>query len=127
MLTARAGLLWLATSSATLAAPPESRLNERARAAIATGARRIAVIGTEGTVRSGAYQDALRRLDPGVVVEAAPCPLLVPLAEEGWGDHPITDQVAESYLRPLLDRGITPIITGFCGRAPCGSRRGATC
>jgi glutamate racemase len=83
-----------------------------ARAAIATGARRIAVIGTEGTVRSGAYQDALRRLDPGVVVEAAPCPLLVPLAEEGWGDHPITDQVAESYLRPLLDRGVEALILG---------------
>jgi glutamate racemase len=83
-----------------------------ARAAIATGARRIAVIGTEGTVRSGAYQQALRQLDPGVIVEAAPCPLLVPLAEEGWGDHPITDQIAETYLRPLLDRGIDALILG---------------
>jgi len=83
-----------------------------ARAAIATGARRVAVIGTEGTVRSGAYQGALRRLDPDVDVVAAPCPLLVPLAEEGWGDHPITDQVAETYLRPLLDRAIEALILG---------------
>lgn len=83
-----------------------------ARAAIATGARRVAVIGTEGTVRSGAYQAALRRLDPGVAVDAAPCPLLVPLAEEGWGDHPITDQVAATYLGPLLDRGVEALILG---------------
>ncbi|MEN8164262.1 MAG: glutamate racemase [Acidobacteriota bacterium] len=82
------------------------------RAAVAGGARRIAVIGTEGTIRSGAYQDSLHRLAPEVSVTAAPCPLFVPLAEEGWGDHPITDQVAELYLRPLLDAGLEAIILG---------------
>jgi len=70
------------------------------------------VIGTEGTIRSGAYQDSLYRLAPEVSVSAAPCPLFVPLAEEGWGDHPITDQVVETYLRPLLDSGIEAIILG---------------
>lgn len=82
------------------------------RAALARGARRIAVIGTEGTIRSGAYQQALRKQAPDVSVIAAPCPLFVPLAEEGWGDHPITDQVAEIYLRPLLDQGIESLILG---------------
>ncbi len=80
------------------------------RAALAAGARRIGVIGTEGTVRSGAYQRALERLGDGVEVRAAPCPLLVPLAEEGWGDHPITDQVASLYLAPLLEWGAEVLI-----------------
>jgi glutamate racemase len=82
------------------------------RAALASGARKVAIIGTEGTIRSSAYQKALHRLAPEVSVSAAPCPLFVPLAEEGWGDHPITDQVAEVYLRPLLDAGLEAIILG---------------
>ena len=82
------------------------------RAALAGGARKVAIIGTEGTIRSGAYQKALHRAAPEVSVTAAPCPLFVPLAEEGWGDHPITDQIAEIYLRPLLDTGLEAIILG---------------
>jgi len=82
------------------------------RTALAGGARNVAVIGTEGTIRSGAYQKALHQAAPEVKVSAAPCPLFVPLAEEGWGDHPITDQVAEIYLRPLLDTGLETIILG---------------
>ena len=83
-----------------------------ARAAVATGAEHIAVIGTEGTVRSDAYQKALARLAPSVKVGAVACPLLVPLAEEGWGDHPVTDQVAQHYLGPLLDWGVETVILG---------------
>ena len=82
------------------------------RAALATGARRIGVIGTEGAVRSGAYQRALERADRRLDVNAVACPLFVPLAEEGWGDHPVTDQVAEIYLRPLLDWGAEALILG---------------
>jgi len=82
------------------------------RSALASGARRVAVIGTEGTIRSGAYQEALHRLAPEVSVSAAPCPLFVPLAEEGWGDHPVTDRIAEIYLRPLLEAGLEAIILG---------------
>jgi glutamate racemase len=82
------------------------------RAALATGSRSIGVIGTEGTIRSGAYQSALVGRDPDVIVEATACPLFVPLAEEGWGDHPVTDQIAESYLRPLLDWGADALILG---------------
>jgi glutamate racemase len=82
------------------------------RAAIAGGGRRIGVIGTEGTIRSGSYQGALAVIAPSLGVRATPCPLFVPLAEEGWGDHPVTDQVAELYLRPLLDWGAETIILG---------------
>ncbi len=66
------------------------------RAAIATGATRVGVIGTEGTIRSEAYQRTLASRTASVEVEAVACPLLVPLAEEGWGDHPITDRGGES-------------------------------
>jgi glutamate racemase len=82
------------------------------RAAVATGARRIAVIGTEGTVRSGAYQSALIAVDPEIQVRSVPSPLLVPLAEEGWGDHPVTDQVVRHYLQPLMDWGAEALILG---------------
>jgi glutamate racemase len=85
------------------------------RAALATGIRRVGVIGTEGTIRSGAYQRALERADRGLAVDAVACPLFVPLAEEGWGDHPVTDQVADIYLRPLLDWGAEALILGCTG------------
>ena len=81
-------------------------------AALATGSDRVGVIGTEGTIRSGAYQTALASLSPGIEVEATACPLLVPLAEEGWGDHPVTDQIARHYLQDLLDWGAETIILG---------------
>jgi hypothetical protein len=70
------------------------------RAALFTGAQRVGVIGTEGTIRSAAYQEALAGLGPAVEVRTAACPLFVPLAEEGWGDHSVTDQVARHYLAP---------------------------
>jgi glutamate racemase len=102
----------LAEVSAACPVPVVGVVDPGVRAALASGARRIGVIGTEGTVRSEAYQRALRRAAPEVKVEATACPLFVPLAEEGWGDHPVTDQVAEIYLRPLLDLGVDAIILG---------------
>jgi glutamate racemase len=47
-----------------------------------------------------------------VTVDAVPCPLFVPLAEEGWGDHPITDRVAQIYLGETLSRGVEALILG---------------
>jgi glutamate racemase len=74
-----------------------------ATAALAAHGRRIGVIGTEATVASGAYPRALHALDPAVEVVAHPCPLFVPLAEEGWFDHPVTREVAEIYLAPFRE------------------------
>jgi glutamate racemase len=64
----------------------------------------IGVIGTLGTIRSGAYEAALRALDPSVNVTGQPCGLLVPLAEEGWTADGIARTVAERYLRELATR-----------------------
>jgi len=82
------------------------------RAGLATGVGRIGVIGPEGTIHSGAYQRSLTRLAPETGVRATPCPLFVPLAEEGWGDHPVTDEIARHYLGPLLEWGAEALILG---------------
>jgi glutamate racemase len=70
----------------------------------------VGVIGTPGTIRSGAYQGALARLAPDARVSAMACPLFVPLAEEGWigGDVPI--QVARRYLASLA--GVDTLVLG---------------
>ena len=73
---------------------------------------RVGVIATEATVRSDAYPRALRALRPDLEIVSKPCPLFVPLVEEGWHDDPITEQVAERYLRPLLDAGIDTLVLG---------------
>jgi glutamate racemase len=63
---------------------------------------RIAVIATEGTIAGGAYQRALRERRAAAAVVAAPCPLFVPLAEEGWTDGDIVLAVAHRYLDPIF-------------------------
>ena len=65
-------------------------------AAKASNKRRVVVIGTEATVASHAYRSALEA--KGVAVREKACPLLVPLVEEGWTAHPVTEQVARIYL-----------------------------
>ena len=84
-----------------------------ARAAVrASGGGHIGVIGTSGTVYSGAYEQAIRNLDPDVRITARACPLFVPLVEEGWIDHPVTRQVAQEYLAPLVAEHITALVLG---------------
>jgi len=73
---------------------------------------RIGVIGTLGTVASGAYPAALERLAPGVSVISRACPLFVPLVEEGWIDHPVTRAVAEEYLLELRNGHLESLILG---------------
>jgi glutamate racemase len=74
--------------------------------------RRIGVIGTSATIRSQAYSKAiLARCDTAQVFTRA-CPLLVPLVEEAWLDHPVTMQVLREYLRPLLRSRIDTLVLG---------------
>ena len=70
-------------------------------AALATGARRIAVIGTRATVGSDAYRRGIHAADRSIQVESIPCPLLVPLAEEGVVSGPIAEAVLDLYLGRL--------------------------
>jgi len=65
-------------------------------ASTATKNRKVVVIGTEATVSSHAYRKALEKR--GLNAREKACPLLVPLVEEGWVEHPVTEQVARLYL-----------------------------
>ncbi|MEZ4451149.1 MAG: glutamate racemase [Nannocystaceae bacterium] len=62
----------------------------------------ILVCATEGTVRGGAYERAIRARRPDAAVISLPCPLFVALAEEGWVDGPIAEAIARRYLQPVL-------------------------
>ena len=73
---------------------------------------RIGVIGTEGTIGSGIHAEYLKKLDPMITVIGRPCPLFVPLAEEGWTHDPVTTQVAERYLEDLKKENIDTLILG---------------
>lgn len=61
------------------------------------------VIGTDATVSSHAYQKALASLK--IEAREKACPLLVPLVEEGWVEHPVTEQVARIYLQEAFSDG----------------------
>ena len=81
-------------------------------AARTTRSGRIGVIGTAGTIASGAYDKAVRRLVHNARVYAQPCPLFVPLIEEGWIDHEATRSIAREYLTPLRDVDIDVLVLG---------------
>jgi glutamate racemase len=84
-----------------------------ARAAIdATKAGIIGVIGTEGTVRSEAYQKAIMERVPDARVHSRPCPVFVSLAEEGMSHHPATLIMTREYLAPMLSQSIDTLIMG---------------
>lgn len=73
-------------------------------ACLASRSGHIAVIATEGTVRGGAYQDAIVRRRHDARVSAVPAQLFVALAEEGLCRGPIAESVARHYLEPLFNR-----------------------
>jgi glutamate racemase len=83
------------------------------RAAVrATRSGRVGVIGTQGTIASGAYQRAIREASERVNVAALACPLFVPFVEEGWLEHPATALVATEYLTPMAQRGVDTLVLG---------------
>lgn len=84
-----------------------------AKAAVdSTKNKTIGVIGTRATIASGAYEKAILALEPGATIHSAPCPLLVPLIEEGLIEDSVTDQMLRRYLEPLLSQGIDTLVLG---------------
>ena len=84
------------------------------RAVLVTKNKRVGLIATAASVRSGAYEAALRRLDPEIRVFSRACPLLVPLVENGRvrpGDV-VIEAVAREYLAPLKEAGVDTLILG---------------
>lgn len=84
-----------------------------AKAALAaTRNHHIGVIGTRATIRSGAYEKALRAADPNVQVTSQACPLLVPLIEEGMLYDEVTERMILRYLEPLLTDEVDTLVLG---------------
>lgn len=84
-----------------------------ARAAVkATRDGRIGLIGTRATVQSGAYIEEIAKLHPEAQIFAQACPLLVPLAEEGWDADPVTNLIVYRYLQGLMHERIDTLILG---------------
>jgi glutamate racemase len=84
-----------------------------ARAAIkASRSGKIGVIGTEATIGSGAYTRAIQALRPRAEIYTRACPLLVPLAEEGWIDNEIAERTVAHYLESLKQSGIDTLLLG---------------
>ena len=100
-----------------------------ASASAASQTRNVVVIGTEATISSHAYAKALQAR--GVQAKEKACPLLVPLVEEGWSDHAVTEQVARVYLdeafadgsesADVLVAGMHPLSTAQAVVAPTSS------
>lgn len=74
--------------------------------------KKIAVLGTSATIRSHAYDQTLKALDPKAEVYEQACPLFVPLVEEGFVSDPITELVAERYLSKIKKEKIGTVILG---------------
>jgi glutamate racemase len=87
-----------------------------ARAAVAAADRRgcgkIGVLGTPGTVASGAYPRAVAQLSTRLEVVAQAAPLLVPLVEEGWLDGEVPELAITRYLEPLMRAEVGVILLG---------------
>jgi len=117
-------LLVIACNTASAAALPRLReafdvpilgvVEPGARAAAAaTRNRRVGIIGTEATIRSRAYVECIRALDPAIALVDRACPLFVPLVEEGRGcDDAIVRLAAKEYLRPLIEFGVDTVVLG---------------
>ena len=103
----------LGALESSLEIPVVGVIEPAVRAAIAASPHgRIGLIGTLGTVASGAYPAAIEEIAPGTQVLSRACPLFVPLIEEGWLDHPVTRAVAEEYLVELRGAQLESLILG---------------
>ena len=93
--------------------PVIGMIEPAAKKAVAiTKTGRIGVIGTEGTIRSGAYNRAIKVHESDCEVISKSCPLFVPLAEEGWVDNYIAFLTAKRYLATLKKSDIDTLILG---------------
>lgn len=88
-------------------------INAGARTAVhATRNGKIGVIGTEGTIGSGIYAEVMREMRPDIEVVGKPCPLFVPLVEEGLLHDSVTDEIASRYLSVLKGKYIDTLVLG---------------
>lgn len=82
------------------------------KAITATPSGKIGVIGTVATIKSGVYDREITRRNPQLKVYSQPCPLLVPLVEEGWLDARETKMIVRRYLYPLKQKQVDTLVLG---------------
>ena len=96
-----------------LSVPTMGVLQPGARRACAVSVSgRIGVIGTDATIRSGAYASAIRGFKADAEVSSVACPLFVPLAEEGWTEGEVARLVAQQYLAAFDGKRIDTLVLG---------------
>jgi len=84
-----------------------------ARKAVAiTRNKKVGIIATSSTIKSGRYARKIVQLDKRITVTSQSCPLFVPLVEEGWFDHAVTYQVAQQYLSDMKKKKVDTLILG---------------
>ncbi|MBQ1989058.1 MAG: glutamate racemase [Clostridia bacterium] len=83
-------------------------------AVVATRNGKIGVIGTSATVKSGKHKECIKELMPEAEVTVCPCPLFVPLVEEGWCDKSdiVVKETVARYLEPMVSAGVDTLILG---------------
>ena len=84
-----------------------------ARAAVeATRNHKVGVVGTDATVRSQMYTKVIREMNPEITVIEKACPLFVPLVEEGFKEHHVTEEIIDYYLQSMKETEIDAMILG---------------
>ena len=78
----------------------------------ASKTKRIGLVATSATIESRAYEKAFLKLDDQIQLFTSPCPLFVPLVEEGWFLGEIPEKIAGNYLAPIISRKIDSLILG---------------
>ncbi|HVG37787.1 MAG TPA: glutamate racemase [Pyrinomonadaceae bacterium] len=112
-----ASALALPAIRAAVALPVVGVIEPGGRAAVQTLsdpalAKKVGVIATEATVKSGTYKRVITELAPAAQVIERACPLFVPLAEEGWADTDVARQVAAVYLDDLRTEKLSALVLG---------------
>lgn len=79
---------------------------------LSTKNKRVGIIGTPGTIKSNVYQQKLLKAEPNIKIFSQPCPLLVPLVEEGLLCDKITVEIVKKYIEPLKTKGIDTLVLG---------------
>ena len=81
-------------------------------AAYTTKNKIVGIIGTDGTIRSKAYNAEIAKIDSQIKIIDKSCPLFVPIVEEGWANTDIASLTAKRYLNDLMQEGIDSLVLG---------------
>lgn len=74
--------------------------------------KKIGVIGTSGTIKSGEYEKQIKEYDRDMEVYSKACPMFVPLVENGYFDSKVTKLIVEEYLEEIRNEGVDTLILG---------------